>query len=51
MQSNNIFTVLSGNKPIQIEVKKPAIEKIQEQTIRDLALIQILSGSKLRGRK
>jgi hypothetical protein len=48
---NNIFTVLSGSKPIQIEVKKPAIEKVQEQTIRDLVLIQMLSGNKLRERR
>ncbi len=47
---NNIFTVLSGNKPIQLEVKKPVIEKAQEQTIRDLVLIQMLSGHMLRGR-
>jgi hypothetical protein len=50
LQQNNIFTVLSGHRPLQIEVKKPAIEKAQEQTIRDLVLIQMLSGRMLRGR-
>ena len=47
---NNIFTVLSGHRPLQIEIKKPAIERAQEQTIRDLVLIQMLSGRMLRGR-
>ena len=52
MMNKDVFMVLSGStKPIQIEIAKPVVEKMQEQTLKDLFLIQTLSGNKLRERR
>ena len=52
---NNIFSVLSnGQANIKVEVKKNAIEAIQEQQLRDLMLIKVLSANTampLKGRR
>lgn len=52
---NNIFSVLSnGQANIKVEVKKNAIESIQEQQLRDLMLIKVLAANTampLKGRR
>lgn len=52
---NNIFSVLSnGQANIKVEVKKNAIEAIQEQQLRDLMLIKVLAANTampLKGRR
>lgn len=53
--NNNIFSVLSnGQANIKVEVKKNAIEAIQEQQLRDLMLIKVLAANTampLKGRR
>lgn len=52
---NNIFSVLSnGQANIKVEVKKNALEAIQEQQLRDLMLIKVLAANTampLKGRR
>ena len=53
--NNNIFSVLSnGQANIKVEVKKNALDAIQEQQLRDLMLIKVLSANTampLKGRR
>lgn len=52
---NNIFSVLgNGHSNIKVEVKKNALDAIQEQQLRDLMLIKVLSANTampLKGRR
>lgn len=43
---NNIFRTLSGNKELKVEIKKPVVEKMQQQAIRDIVFIKMLSGGR-----
>lgn len=53
--NNNIFSVLSnGQANIKVEVKKNALDAIQEQQLRDLMLIKVLAANTampLKGRR
>ena len=53
--NNNIFSVLgNGHTNIKVEVKKNALDAIQEQQLRDLMLIKVLSANTaipLKGRR
>lgn len=55
VNNNNIFTVLgNGRANFTVEVKKNALEAIQEQQLRDLMLIKVLAANTampLKGRR
>ncbi len=55
LRNNNIFSVLgNGRANIKVEVKKNALDAIQEQQLRDLMLIKVLAANTampLKGRR
>ena len=55
VNNNNIFTVLgNGRANLTVEVKKNALEAIQEQQLRDLVLLKVLAANTampLKGRR